>query len=66
MEITHGMIRVLRMIDEEAVKLGIRAGPGEVIGFIPRKAYRMAPGFFDRAANFDESRVIENRLEGAN
>ena len=55
--------QVLKTIDIEAEKLGTRAGPGELIGFIPRRAYEMWPDFFKRAANFDNSRIIENRLE---
>ena len=53
---------LMRAIDHEAGRLGTRAGAGELIGFIPRRAFEMAPDFFRRAANFDESRIIENRL----
>jgi len=55
--------QVLKTIDAEAEKLGTQAGSGELIGFIPRSAYEMWPDFFKRAANFDSSRIIENRLE---
>jgi glutamate formiminotransferase len=50
-------------IEGEAAKLGTLVASGELIGFIPRRAFEMAPEFFRRAANFDESRIIENRIE---
>ncbi len=34
----------------------------QLIGFVPKKAFEMFPGFFRRAENFDETRVIENRI----
>ncbi len=34
----------------------------EVIGFVPRAAYDQDPAFFTRASNFNESRILENRL----
>jgi glutamate formiminotransferase len=56
------LVDLLRAIDEEAVRLGTRAGAGELIGMIPRKAFDMAPEFFQRAANFEEERIIEKRI----
>lgn len=50
-------------IEGEAAKLGTLVATGELIGFIPRRAFEMAPEFFKRAANFHESRIIENRME---
>lgn len=41
---------------------GTEAVAGEIIGFIPRRAYEMAPEFFLHAANFSESRILENRI----
>jgi glutamate formiminotransferase len=35
---------------------------GELIGFIPRRAYESAPRFFENAANFSTSRIIEDRI----
>ena len=35
----------------------------QIVGFIPRRAFEMAPGFFRRAENFDESRILETRIE---
>ena len=54
--------RVLETIDTEAVRRGTRAAAGEIIGFIPRQAFEMYPSFFNRAANFSPSRIIENRI----
>jgi glutamate formiminotransferase len=54
---------LFRAIEVEAAKLGTRVASGELIGFIPRRAFEMAPEFFRRAANFDASRIIENRVE---
>jgi glutamate formiminotransferase len=49
-------------ISRFARELGTEAVAGEIIGFIPRRAYEMAPEFFRRAANFSESRVLETRI----
>jgi glutamate formiminotransferase len=56
------LMDLLRAIDEEAVRLGTRAGAGELIGMIPRKAFEIAPAFFRRAGNFDQGRIIEVRI----
>jgi glutamate formiminotransferase len=56
------LMELLKAIDDEAQRLGAKAGAGELIGLIPRKAYQMAPEFFKRAANFEESRIVELRL----
>jgi glutamate formiminotransferase len=53
---------VYQAIEEEARRLGTQAGPGELIGFIPRRAYDSAPDFFLRAENFTPERIIENRI----
>jgi glutamate formiminotransferase len=34
----------------------------QLVGFIPRRAYEQAPKFFERAANFSDSRILENRI----
>jgi hypothetical protein len=34
-----------------------------VIGFVPQAAVRQDPEFFARASNFDESRILERRLQ---
>ena len=56
------LMDLLRTIDQEAVRLGTRAGAGELIGMIPRRAFDKAPEFFRRAANFEEGRIIEVRI----
>lgn len=48
---------VMRAIEQESP-----VAEGELIGLIPRRAFDMFPDFFRRAANFTESRIIENRL----
>ena len=49
-------------IESEAARLGSGVRAGELIGFIPQAAYAAAPGFFRKAANFSESRIIETRI----
>lgn len=46
-----------------AQELGTSVADGEVIGFVPLAAYRQDPAFFARASNFNESRIIESRLQ---
>lgn len=53
---------VFAAIEQDAAKLGAGVRAGEIIGFIPRAAFAAAPAFFRRAANFTESRIIENRI----
>ena len=54
--------RVYETIAAAARDLGTQALAGEIIGFIPRRAYEMAPEFFRRAENFSESRILETRI----
>ncbi len=54
--------RVYEAISKSARELGTEAVAGEIIGFIPRLAYEMAPEFFRRAENFAESRILETRI----
>ena len=54
--------RVYETIAAEAGKHLTEAIAGEIIGFIPRRAYEMAPEFFHRAENFSESRILEARI----
>jgi glutamate formiminotransferase len=35
----------------------------ELIGLVPRRAYRQAPRFYERAVNFHAGRILENRIE---
>jgi glutamate formiminotransferase len=55
-------MELLEAIDREAVLAGTQAGAGELIGFIPKKAFDMAPAFFQRASNFKPSQIIETRI----
>jgi glutamate formiminotransferase len=54
---------VYQAIRRTARELGTDATAGEIIGFIPRRAFEMAPEFFRHAGNFDESRILETRIE---
>jgi glutamate formiminotransferase len=54
--------RVYETIAAIAREHGTEAVAGEIIGFIPRRAYEMAPEFFRKAENFSESRILENRI----
>jgi len=49
-------------ISSAAREHGTEAVAGEIIGFVPRRAYEMAPEFFHRAENFSESRILETRI----
>jgi glutamate formiminotransferase len=54
--------RVWDTIAALAREHGTEAVAGEIIGFIPCRAYEMAPDFFRHAANFSESRILETRI----
>jgi glutamate formiminotransferase len=54
--------QVFDAIAAAARQHGTEAGAGEIIGFVPRRAYEMAPEFFQRAENFEESRILETRI----
>jgi glutamate formiminotransferase len=55
--------RVYAEICREAEALGAGVRSSELIGFVPRRAFEMAPDFFRRAENFDESRILEARID---
>ena len=55
--------RVYDAISSVAKELGTEAVSSQIIGFIPRRAYEMAPEFFRRAENFEKSRILETRIE---
>ena len=50
-------------VSREAARLGTTVASSQLIGFVPRRAYQQSPGFFERAESFDQSRVLENRIE---
>ena len=54
--------RVYDAISSAAREHGTEAVAGEIIGFIPRRAYEIAPEFFRHAENFSESRILETRI----
>lgn len=54
---------VMAVIDEEAARMGTRVRTGELIGFIPRRAFDKSPAFFRRDVKFNESRIIETRIQ---
>jgi len=54
--------RVYDAIASAARERGTEAVCGEIIGFIPRRAYEVAPDFFRHAENFSESRILETRI----
>lgn len=47
----------------EAIAAQATVRSSQLVGFVPRRAFEMAPDFFRRAENFDESRVVETRIE---
>lgn len=53
---------VYETIRAAAEEHGARVLGGELIGFIPRRAYDAAPEFFEHALNFTPERIIENRI----
>ncbi|HML16522.1 MAG TPA: glutamate formimidoyltransferase [Bryobacteraceae bacterium] len=55
--------QLYRTICEEAARLGTTVRSAQLVGFAPRRAFEMAPEFFRRAENFDESRIIETRID---
>jgi glutamate formiminotransferase len=57
--------RVYETIRDEAARAGTAIRSSQLVGFVPRRAYDQAPQFFDRAENFDPSRILENKLAGA-
>jgi glutamate formiminotransferase len=46
----------------EAALLGTAVASSQLIGFVPRRAFEQAPAFFERAENFEESRILETRI----
>ena len=49
-------------IVNEAASAGVAVAASELVGMIPRSAYKMAPRFYERCANFHSGLIIENRL----
>jgi glutamate formiminotransferase len=55
--------RVYSAVCAEAQRLGTHVRSSQLVGLIPRQAFEMAPEFFRRAVNFDESRILENQID---
>jgi glutamate formiminotransferase len=53
---------VYNAIAQAAREMGTEVAASEIIGFVPRQAYKQSPGFFRRAENFSENRILETRL----
>ncbi len=49
-------------IESEARRLGASIASSEIVGLVPRRAFEMAPRFFERAENFRSGVILENRL----
>ena len=49
--------RLYKKIHEEAARLGANIQSSQLVGFVPRRAFEMAPELFD------ESRILEDRIE---
>ena len=49
-------------IESEANRLGASIASSEIVGLVPRRAFEMAPRFFERAENFRPGVILENRL----
>jgi glutamate formiminotransferase len=47
----------------DAIREAAPVASSQIIGFIPRRAFEMAPEFFRRAENFDESRILKTQIE---
>ena len=49
-------------IESEAHRLGAQIASSEIVGLVPRRAFEMAPRFFERAENFRPNVILESRL----
>jgi glutamate formiminotransferase len=49
-------------IESEADRLGAIIASSEIVGLVPRRAFEMAPRFFERAENYRPDVILENRL----
>lgn len=54
--------RLYDTVRQEAARWGTAIAGSELIGFVPKQAYELAPSFFLRARGFDESRIVETRI----
>jgi len=55
--------QVYDVVRGEAQRCGVSIAGCEIVGLIPRRAYEMAPRFYERAENFRPDVLLETRLE---
>ncbi|MBI4873899.1 MAG: glutamate formimidoyltransferase [Acidobacteria bacterium] len=53
---------VYRAVEREAASAGATIAGCELVGLLPRRAYEMAPGFWERCAGFSSRSILESRL----
>jgi glutamate formiminotransferase len=51
-------------VEEAAASAGVGIAGSELIGMVPRRAYAMAPRFYERCANFRPGLILENKWHG--
>ena len=56
------IFRVVELIRREAARYGVNIASSELIGLIPQQALLDAAAWYLQLADFDSSRVLENRL----
>jgi glutamate formiminotransferase len=52
---------VYAAVEEAAASAGVAVAESELIGMVPRRAYEMAPRFYERCANFRPGLILETR-----
>jgi len=55
---------VYAAVEEAAASAGVAVAESELIGMVPRRAYEMAPRFYERCANFRPGLILENQRHG--
>ncbi len=56
------IFRVFETIKREASRYGVNVTSSEIVGMVPLKAFVDVADFYLQLENFDESRIIENKL----
>lgn len=54
---------VYRAVGQEADAAGVAIAGCELVGMLPRRAYDMAPAFWERCAGFSPRSILERRFE---
>ena len=52
---------VYAAVEEAAASAGVAVAESELIGMVPRRAYEMAPRFYERCANFRPGLILETQ-----